>query len=177
MTSLVAGITIVVKHPVLIHHLVDIMRIGQGKSNSMQFFFDTTYNVGTYFVSPLSFRHPLLKGRPVIPFAFLVHEFTDSASSHVPFFEEISKSVPKLNRTAAAHVIVTDRERSIKDAVTRALPNINHFFCYLHMTKVIASMHQIPALLSGISFAEPNFILYAEYSKILQEQVLIGSDS
>lgn len=37
-------------------------------------YYDTTFTMGDFYVSPLVFRHPLFEGSPVIPMAFLIHE-------------------------------------------------------------------------------------------------------
>ena len=50
-------------------------RILQIESQSKQLFsYDTTFNLGDFFVSPLLFRHTIFKESPVIPGLFLIHE-------------------------------------------------------------------------------------------------------
>ena len=98
--------------------------------------YDTTFNIGDFYVSMLVVRHPLLENTsnlctPAIPIAFLFHErkFT---KTHKYFFEQLSESVPILKNTKNA-VFITDREKAIIDAIKSSFPNNPLAFCHNHI--------------------------------------------
>ena len=67
--------------------------------------YDTTFQLGDFYVSTLAFRHTLFKEAPVIPVAFLIHERKLQAC-HDELFGICCKLVPALKP------IVTDEEQT-----------------------------------------------------------------
>ena len=57
--------------------------------------YDTTFQLGNFYLSTLAFRHTLFEGGPVLPVAFLLHE-RKLASCHEELFKVCSKLVPSL---------------------------------------------------------------------------------
>ena len=55
--------------------------------------YETTFNVGDFFVSVLVFRHVLFKNGVTIPAAFLIHD-RKNQSTHDEFFRIIAEEVP-----------------------------------------------------------------------------------
>lgn len=90
--------------------------------------YDTTFNLGDFYVSPLSYRHPLFKSEPVILLAYLVHDNKNN-NVHSSFFNFLSKSIPNLNGLP----IVTDREIAINTAIKTELPKSKNFYCWNHL--------------------------------------------
>ena len=56
-------------------------------------FYDTTFNISDFYVSPLTVKHMLFKKNPSIPVAFLIHE-RKYQRHHELFFETLSELVP-----------------------------------------------------------------------------------
>ena len=94
--------------------------------------YNTTFNVGDFFVSCLVFKHVLFKDGKTIPAAFLVHD-RKNQESHDDFFRLLSKFVPNLNK--GNPVIVTDRELSFTKAIQNNFPNMNILYCWNHLKK------------------------------------------
>ena len=96
-------------------------RILQIESQSKQLFsYDTTFNIGDFFVSPLLFRHTIFKESPVIPGLFLIHE-RKLQKKHEILFEMAAIKVSAL--TQRVFPIVTDEEKGIVNAIRKSLPN------------------------------------------------------
>lgn len=91
--------------------------------------YDTTFQLGDFYVSILCFRHALFKEAPVIPAAFMIHERKFEAH-HKAFFSVCSKLVPSLSKTLFP--IVTDEEKAIVKAISEILPNIPQLRCWNH---------------------------------------------
>ena len=94
--------------------------------------YDTTFQLGDFYVSPLIFRHTIFEEKPCIPAMFLVHE-RKFADTHHEMFKECVKHIPALKKAKCP--LVTDKEQSIVNAAQRELQNIalvhcwNHLFC------------------------------------------------
>ena len=106
-------------------------RILQIESQSKQLFsYDTTFNLGDFFVSPLLFRHTIFKESPVIPGLFLIHE-RKLQKNHEILFEMAAIKVSAL--TQRVFPIVTDEEKGIVNAIRKFLPNSIRLRCWNHI--------------------------------------------
>ena len=76
--------------------------------------YDTTFNLGDFYVSPLVFRHVLFENYHWIPLAFLVHD-RKLQKCHNRFFECISEKVPILKSKCVP--FITDKEPALTNAV------------------------------------------------------------
>ena len=96
--------------------------------------YDTTFQLGDFYVSPLIFRHTLFQEKPCIPAMFLFHErkFTDT---HKQLFHECVSRIPALKNCRCP--LVTDKEKAIANAVKEVLLNISHVFCWNHILRDI----------------------------------------
>ena len=94
--------------------------------------YDTTFQLGDFYVSVLSFRHTLFKEAPVIPAAFMLHE-RKFQSTHNELFTVVTKSIPALEKTT--HPIVLDEEKGIVNAVTASLPSAPRLRCWNHLLR------------------------------------------
>ena len=107
------------------------------KSPSAQLlYYDTTFQLGDFYVSVLRFRHTLFKVSPVIPAAFLVHE-RKFEQCHKEFFSVCTKLVCSLN--SATSPMVTDEEVGIVNAVTRAVPQYPQLRCWNHIFHAVTT--------------------------------------
>ncbi len=92
--------------------------------------YDTTFQLGDFYVSTLCFKHTLFKEAPVIPTAFLIHE-RKFQKAHEVFFEICKKLVRSLKETKRP--IVTDEECSIVNAISSVLPTVPQLRCWNHI--------------------------------------------
>ena len=94
--------------------------------------YDTTFQLGDFYLSTLAFRHTLFEGGPVLPVAFLLHE-RKLASCHEELFKVCSKLVPSLKSTKKP--IVTDEEQAYVNVISKYLPSAPHLRCWNHITQ------------------------------------------
>ena len=59
--------------------------------------YDTTFNLGDFYVSPLVFRHSIFDKSPTIPVAFLIHDRKYS-NVHEMFLNVLKTKIPNLSR-------------------------------------------------------------------------------
>lgn len=74
--------------------------------------YDTTFQLGDFYLSPLLFRHTLFTTSPVIPALFLIHE-RKFQSTHEAFMECLANLVPSLKSGKTITPLVTDEEVGI----------------------------------------------------------------
>lgn len=60
-------------------------------------FYDTTFNLGDFYVSPLTFKHPHFEGGPVIPLCYVIHH-RKNLETHQCFFQFFKKSCPTIGK-------------------------------------------------------------------------------
>lgn len=95
---------------------------------------DTTFQLGDFYVSPLTFRHTVFKERPCIPAMFLIHE-RKLKETHQEMFAESVKQIPALKKATCP--LVTDREKSIISAIQAEIPSIPLVHCWNHILRDI----------------------------------------
>lgn len=93
----------------------------------MEFHYDSTFRIGEFFVSVLSFRHYMLYGEPVIPCAIFIHQrrFLDD---HLAFLKLVGETCPSLANEEFA--FISDREFN---KISTVFPNARHFYCWKHV--------------------------------------------
>ena len=92
--------------------------------------YDTTFQLGDFYVSPILFRHILFEGSPVIPLAFLIHD-RKYQDCHERLFARLAKKIPNLKKKKIP--IILDRETALKNAVKAQLPNLLIAMCWNHL--------------------------------------------
>ena len=78
-------------------------------TNSQLLSYDTTFQLGDFYVSPFLFRYTPFKTSPVIPAAFLIHERKFQAC-HEELMLHLLKAVPALSQSTCSVPLVTDDE-------------------------------------------------------------------
>ena len=96
--------------------------------------YDTTFQLGDFYVSPLLFRHTVFKNRPVIPAIFMLHERKQTIT-HCAMMKECVCQVPSLSTAKAP--LVTDREKAISNAIQSEIPFLDHVYCWNHVLRDI----------------------------------------
>ena len=99
----------------LIEDLDSVLKIDSALPQLLSY--DTTFQLGDSYVSPLLYRHTLFDKAPVIPSLFLIHErkFQDV---HVRFMQLLAKLLPTLVTGKKTIPLVTDEEVGIYQVFT-----------------------------------------------------------
>ena len=96
--------------------------------------YDTTFNLGEFYVSPILFKHVAFKEQPVVPLLFLVHERKFTYHHQVVFkILKEKMSTPSLLKRVT---IVTDMEQGIINAIEEETP-MKKVGCWRHLVKDI----------------------------------------
>ena len=93
--------------------------------------YDTTFNIGDFYLSVLLFRHTDFESAPVLPLAYMIHE-RKLQHTHEVLFQQIQSVCPQLG-TATNIVIVTDNEPAIRNAIRTHFPDASLFLCWNHV--------------------------------------------
>ena len=94
--------------------------------------YDTTFQVGDFYVSALVFRHILFQNNKTVPVAFFIHD-KKSTRIHEFFWRTIKSLIPNLSK--GSPVIVIDREAAIKNSLEEVFPNVRVIFCWNHIRR------------------------------------------
>ena len=146
------------------------------KSRSPQFLsYDTTFQLGHFYVSSLLFRHIAFETSPVMPAIFLIHEWKFQ-SVHEELMEMVGANVPALRKGKHRIPIVVDEESGIRNAIKQFLPNSKRLQCWNHtinaakawLKKHGATSSEVPVYVSHIRelFHQPS---EKEYVSRLEE--------
>jgi hypothetical protein len=92
--------------------------------------YDTTFNLGDFYLSVLVVRLTIEEEAPCIPIAFVLHERKFN-TVHEEFFHQFNQ---RLKRTINAY-IVTDGEQAIVKAVKEKLPSWHMMTCWNHLLR------------------------------------------
>ena len=95
--------------------------------------YDTTFQLGDFYVSPLLFRHIYFNGSPIIPLIFLIHDRKFQVS-HEKLFTKLSEKIPNLKKKKVP--IIIDREKGINNA-TKLSPKLCPILCWNYIRQDI----------------------------------------
>jgi hypothetical protein len=133
--------------------------------------YNTTFQLGDFYLSFVLYRAMIFQEEPCIPALFLIHE-RKFAETHCTFFKELKKVVPSKCTVA----IVTDRERANTTAISTEVPTVLQQFCWNHILQDVrrwltahgAPRTDISAMIGNlrILFNQPNLM---EYERTLGE--------
>jgi len=93
--------------------------------------YDTTFNLGDFYLSVLIYRQTEFDPQPIMPLAFLLHERKLTATHNV-FFQHLASVCPEIN-DAPNLLMVTDSEVAITSAITANFPELKRFLCWNHI--------------------------------------------
>lgn len=102
-------------------------------ANRQHLSYDTTFNVGDFYVSPLLFKNPLYKETPVIPLLFLVHE-RKLTKHHQCLFDVLCQQLTKAKLTNVP--ITIDMEQGILLAIAQTTP-LTIIGCWRHLSGIV----------------------------------------
>lgn len=101
----------------------------QGEREKQILSYDTTFNLGNYYVSILCARNTELVGDPIFPIVFMIYG-KKHEGVHNFFWNNFVNKKLKITK----HIcIVTDRKKSIVNAIRSSGYLSNHLFCYNHI--------------------------------------------
>ena len=104
------------------------------QNNGQRLSYDTTFQLGDFYVSPLLFRHTIFTERPCVPAMFLIHKRKFS-ETHQVLFQEAVRHIPSMKSTKSC--LVTDKERAITKAAELEVPNLQLVQCWNHLFRDI----------------------------------------
>ena len=108
--------------------LQELDKLGK-REDTLVLSYDTTFNLGDFYVSVLTMRHSLFVSDPVLPVAFMVHD-KKLEGNHRQFLKVLSDKCPKLRKYKP--VVITDREKAITNAFQEEWPWARQVFCWNH---------------------------------------------
>ena len=119
--------------------------------------YDTTFQLGDFYMSSLLFRHVAFTPSPVIPVLFLIHE-RKFQKVHEEFMHHVNNMLPAIAKREQSIPIVTDDEVGICKAIDLCLPNVTRLRCWNHtinaakawLRKHGASAIEIPVYISHL---------------------------
>lgn len=94
--------------------------------------YDTTFQLGDFYLSPLLFRHTLFSESPVVPALFLLHE-RKFKSVHDEFMKLTAEVVPNLAKMGKIVPVVIDDEVGISQAIGSHLSQTKRVICWNHI--------------------------------------------
>lgn len=123
--------------------LTDLVRFATGP-NAKAISVDATFNLGHFYVTPITYRNLYLENADGNPACFcgpmLIH-FTKTREAYSVLFDQLLNLCPKL---AAIKYIGTDGEAELIKAVTRAFPEAQHLRCFRHFEQnVLLKMQKL----------------------------------
>ena len=153
-------------------------RVLQVSSQTSQLLsYDTTFQLGDFYLSSLPFRHIAFTPSPVLPALFLIHE-RKFQSTHEEFMKHVSKVIPALRSCQQEIPVVTDDEGGICKAIDLYLPNLTRLRCWNHtinaakvwLRKHGGSASEIPVYVSHLRelFHQPCEADYVEQLQVLE---------
>ena len=116
--------------PCMMQELESVL-ISASKSPSL-LSYDTTFQLGDFYLSPLLFRHTLFLGNPVMPAMFLIHE-RKFQKVHEELLKFAGEAIPALKRPSKRIPMVTDDEKGVCNAVDQHLPGVVRLLCWNHV--------------------------------------------
>lgn len=141
--------------------------------------YDTTFQLGDFYLSPLLFRHTLFSESPVIPAIFLLHE-RKFQKVHEEFMKYIADAVPKLVNGEITVPLVIDDEVGLFKAVGKHLTCVKRVMCWNHTINSVkvwlkkhgATTAEIPAYISHVRelLCQTSLFNYEENLKLFQDE-------
>jgi hypothetical protein len=94
--------------------------------------YDTTFELGDFYMSALVAKHVLFRNGKTVPVAFMIHD-RKSQGLHNLFWRKIKSKIP--NISSGRHVLVVDREIAFQNVIAELLPNMKLCLCWNHIKR------------------------------------------
>lgn len=105
--------------------LIDLMSIGTAQFVS----YDTTFNLGDFYLSVLTLKLSIFNEAPSVPLAFMIHD-RKFKSVHSEFCENFKR---RMKRNSTDVTLVTDGEAAIVASFKTCFPKWNMVSCWNHL--------------------------------------------
>lgn len=116
--------------------------IGQKDLAPVCLSYDTTFDLGEFYLSVLTFRSTEFYEKPILPLMYMIHE-RKNQEAHNMFFDKLSELVPELCEPGQQRTyMVTDEEAAIVNAIKTYLPHLNRYRCWIHTWRNIKTKLQ-----------------------------------
>jgi len=127
--------------------------------------YDTTFQLGDFYVSALLFRHVLFQSSPVIPAAFLIHDRKYQSAHEI--MSLMKAQLPSLQKLQSPIPIVVDSETALGNAIESNLPGVKVVKCWNHV--INAAKRWLREHLKGTSPESPKSLEIAVYVTHLKD--------
>jgi len=114
------------------NRLIDLGKQILNLGKTVIFEYDTTFNLGNFFLSYIACQNTLLEKQCYFPLGFMIHT-RKCESFHQIFWTLLSCKLGLSNNDAL--IIATDREPGIVNAIKTVLPTVPQVFCYNHILR------------------------------------------
>ena len=108
--------------------------LGREDLPAMELSYDTTFNLGDFYVSFLIFKETEFLDMPIIPLFYFIHD-RKLQVVHEIFFQFVADMIPQLKEDPQRVFLVCDNEIAICNALASALPLLDNFRCWRHVQK------------------------------------------
>lgn len=98
--------------------------------------YDTTFQLGDFYLSPFLFKHVLFKSNPVVPAAFLLHE-RKFKYVHKELMLQLKEEIPSLATISSPVPIVVDDETALNTAIDETLTGVHRVRCWNHTINAV----------------------------------------
>lgn len=95
--------------------------------------YDTTFQLGDFYLSPFLFKHVLFESHPVIP---ALHE-RKFESAHKELMLHLKEEIPSLSAVKAPVPIVVDDKMALCNAIDESLPGVTSVRCWNHTISAV----------------------------------------
>ena len=159
--------------------VVEMEGVLQSRAVPQLLSYDTTFQLGDFYVSTLLFRNTFFTSCPVMPAFFLIHE-QKFKSVHGELMKIVGDMVPTLRIRSQKVPLVSDCEEGICHAVDMHLPNVVRLRCWNHVLNAAkrwlhshgAQAREVPFYVSCLRelLHQPDELEYAKCLQKLQIQ-------
>ncbi|KAL1448691.1 hypothetical protein WDU94_009841 [Cyamophila willieti] len=101
------------------------------QKSSVVLYYDTTFELGDFFLSVLSYKHHFFSNAPTVPLVYMLHD-RKLEEVHTHFFTTLCNKFACFNSKLN---IVTDRENAIVNAIRKSWPLSRHYPCWNHIQR------------------------------------------
>ena len=108
-----------------------LFQIRNTSINPQMLSYDTTFQLGDFYVSPLLFKNILFERSHTMPLLFMLHE-RKLKDNHDELMKVAAVEISYLAKGKAAVPLVTDDEKGFTKAIKANLTNVRHFYCWNH---------------------------------------------
>ena len=119
---------------ILVHHSEVLFILKQILSNPdlpvQQLSYDIMFTLADFYLFILLFREMELKSSPIIPLAYMIHEWK-LISTHDVFWCNVEKICPEITQSNV--VIITDQEELITQSIHKYFSSVPHFVSTNHI--------------------------------------------